>query len=108
MIGKFTEGEASLEKSKMVISLRGIVPLQYCDGKEIPVKVEAEIILGDEKATVASLDTVKQKALGVVIEEARNKTPHELEHRFAEGGHFILRGSPPFFLDKESIKIKKV
>jgi len=92
----------------MVISVRGIIPLQCCDGKEILASVEAEIIPGDEKATVASLVTVKQKALGLVMEEAKTRTFHELERRFAEGGHFILQGSSQFFLDKESVKIRKI
>lgn len=97
-----------MEKSNTVIEFSGYVSL-CCNGSEIPVKVETEVVPEDEEsARVVDLKTIKQQALMAVMDLAKIRTLQGLRNHLAEGGHIILNGISRYFLDKGSTKITKL
>ena len=89
----------------MRIGINGATNLS-CRDKNVVAMVAFDVATNDEKkAKVVSLATVKESALLALQRFAEDKSFLQLTYSLQEGGAILLRGSPVFFLLKDSVRI---
>ncbi len=91
----------------MRIGIDGPVSFLCLDGEFPTSSVVFEVTTNnEERAKVVSLETVRECGLIALQKLAYGKTFRRFKQTLEEGGAVILPGSPPFFLLKDSVRIR--